>query len=33
VVIRTISTDSLLNRVRPDSEWELDLGDLGNVRW
>jgi hypothetical protein len=33
VVIRTIATDSLLNRVGFDSEWELDLGDLGSVRW
>jgi hypothetical protein len=30
-VVRTVSVDSLLDRVRFDSEWELDLGGWGRV--
>jgi hypothetical protein len=32
-VVRTVSVDSLLDRVRFDSEWELDLGGLGRITW
>jgi len=31
--VRTISADSLLDRVRLDSEWELDLGRWGRIHW
>jgi hypothetical protein len=32
-VVRAISTDSLLDRIRLDSEWELDLGRWGRIHW
>jgi hypothetical protein len=32
-VVRAISTDSLLQRIRLDSEWELDLGRWGRIHW